>query len=89
MAIELPISRRLGAFPYKVVAGGDDPGSEAHHVPHGPGSTPRLQLLPQRFFEALFRFGGKFCVRDVADFLRKFTRDSAHVFELLRVPLAK
>lgn len=46
-------------------------------------------LLSQRFFKALLRFGGEFCVRDFADFFGKFARHTAHVFELFCVALAK
>ena len=50
---------------------------------------PATILSPKRFFQALLRFGGEFCVRYFADFVRKLTGDLANVFELLHVPLTE
>ena len=55
-----------------------------------PASPMRgASLLSQRFFQALLRFGGEFCVRYFPDFFWKFMRHGAHVFELFRVAFAE
>ena len=55
-----------------------------------PASTmPATTLLSQCFFQALLCFRWELCVRDFADFFGELARDFTHIFELLRVALAK
>jgi hypothetical protein len=103
MAIDLPVSRHLCAFPYTCSLGHLTPvlcrvTRLAHLVekrqstaafPMPASAIPAITLLPQRFFQALFRFGGKFGVRYFADFFRELACHSAHIFKLLCIALAK
>ena len=62
---------------------------QSTRAPRHRGGLNSFILLPQCFFKALLCFCRERCVRDLADFFGKLAGDFAHIFELLRVALAK